>query len=190
METVLFINACARPQSRTLKLARLLLGRLGGRVEEVALCQSPPPPLDGPALEERGRLLAAGALSAPQFGYARQFVAAQTIVIAAPYWDLLFPAVLRAYLEQVTVTGVTFRYSPEGVPIGLCRARRLFYVTTAGGPILPGQNLGFDYVKALAGCFYGIPQVRCFAAQGLDVWGADVGGILAAAQAEIESCPL
>ena len=36
------------------------------------------------------------------------------IVIAAPYWDLSFPAVLKTYLEQINVLGVTFDYSDDG----------------------------------------------------------------------------
>ena len=30
------------------------------------------------------------------------------------------------------MVGITFRYTSEGVPEGLCRAKRLNYVTTAG----------------------------------------------------------
>ena len=31
-----------------------------------------------------------------------------------------------------------FRYGDDGVPVGLCRADRLYYVTTAGGILFPG----------------------------------------------------
>ena len=75
--------------------------------------------------ERRERLVKAGALDDPLLDYARQFARADQILIAAPCWDLSFPAVLRAYLERVSVTGVTFHYNDQGVPAGLCRARRL-----------------------------------------------------------------
>ena len=42
----------------------------------------------------------AGALDDPLLDYARQFARADQILIAAPCWDLSFPAVLRAYLER------------------------------------------------------------------------------------------
>ena len=70
-------------------------------------------------------------------------------MIAAPFWDLSFPASLRQYLEQVNVPGITFRYTEEGIPVSLCRARRLYYVTTAGGYYFP-EEYGYGYVKALA----------------------------------------
>lgn len=105
-------------------------------------------------------------------------------MIAAPYWDLAFPACLKAYLEQVTVCGVTFRYDERGVPRGLCRARKLYYIATAGGPLY-GENLGYAYVAALARGLYGIAETRYFDAQGLDIDGADVSAILADAQRRI-----
>ena len=132
MKKVLFINACARPCSRSCELARHVLNRLPGQVEELRLYEEEIRPLDWPALQERVTSVTAGDFSAPVFRYAKQFAVADDIVIAAPYWDLLFPAVLRTYLEAVTVTGLTFRYTPQGMPEGLCRARRLIYVTTAG----------------------------------------------------------
>ena len=110
---------------------------------------------------------------------------ADTVVIAAPYWDLTFPAVLRLYLEQVSVAGIAFRYTYLGRPIGLCRARRLYYVTTAGGPI-GARNLGFQYVQELAGSFFGIPRLACFSAEKLDMLDADVPAILQQAVAEME----
>ena len=58
------------------------------------------------------------------FDLARQFARAEIIVMAAPYWDLSFQAALKQYLEQVNVVGITFRYSEEGQPVPLCRARR------------------------------------------------------------------
>ena len=98
--------------------------------------------------------------------YAGQFANADEIVIAAPYWDLSFPAILKAYLEQITVAGITFEYA-NGRPRGLCKAKRLTYVTTSGGPIL--DDFGYEYVKALAQKFYGIPQTKAYRAMNLDV---------------------
>ena len=71
------------------------------------------------------------------------------------------------------MVGITFRYTPEGVPEGLCRAKRLFYVTTAGGEFFPEQY-GFGYVEALARNFYGIGDVALIRATGLDIDGAPV----------------
>ena len=189
MKNVLFINACARPDSRTCFLAEKVLAKLDGQAENLNLYAENLLPLTYEQLEERNRLIAAGDFSAPLFQFARQFAEADEIVIAAPYWDLSFPSILRIYLEHTTVTGLTFRYSETGVPIGLCKAKRLIYVTTAGGPI-GDRNFGFDYVEALAKTFYGIADIVCFQAENLDIWGADVSGILENAAREIENSAL
>ena len=83
------------------------------------------------------------------------------------------------------MVGITFRYTEEGVPASLCRAKSLHYVTTAGGNYVP-EEFGFGYVKALAQGFYGIPDVRLIRAAGLDIDGADAEAILRAAE---ESLP-
>lgn len=185
MENILFVNACVRPESRTMQLAEYILDRLCGQVAEVNLEQEQIQPLNRERLEERDVVLAAGQDDAEILRYANQFKNADTIVIAAPYWDLSFPAIVKNYLESVTVCGVTFKYSPDGIPIGLCKAKRLIYVMTAGGPVF-SPDYGFDYVKALAQNFYGIQDVKCFKAENLDIIGADVQKILNETQKEID----
>ena len=113
----------------------------------------------------------------PMFELAKQFSQADTIVIAAPFWDLSFPASLKQYFEQINVLGLTFVYTDEGIPSGLCKAKNLYYVTTAGGTYFP-EEYGFGYVKALAQNFYGISDVQLIKALGLDIAGADVQDIL------------
>jgi len=182
MESILFVNACVRPESRTYELAQYILSRLNGQVQTVDLNTEHIPILDGAALEQRNNHLDRSELDAPMLRYARQFAQADTIVIAAPYWDLMFPALLKVYWEAVTVSGVTFRYNEHGIPVSLCKAKRLIYVTTAGGPI--GEyNFGFQYINATARGFFGIQDVQCVSAEGLDIIGADVAAILAGARA-------
>ncbi len=77
--------------------------------------------------------------------------------------------------------GITFKYSEEGIPIGLCRANQLYYVTTAGGYYVP-EEFGFGYVKALAQNYYGIQDVRQISAVGLDIINADVNAIMNTAE--------
>ena len=182
---ILFVNGCVRENSRTLELAQAVLAKEIDQIEEIRLYPDGPDGLDAEKLALRDEVLANGNLDHPMLRWARQFAEADTIVIAAPYWDLAFPAKVRAYLEEVTVSGVTFRYGENGIPQGLCKAKRLIYVTTSGGPIFDNFNFGFDYVKALAQGFYGIPDVSIVKTEGLDIWGADVEAIMDAAKAAI-----
>ena len=176
MEKILFINACVRPSSRTLELANYILKKLCGQVEEVKLYEKNLLPLSLSQMQLRDNSAKTKDFSDSVFDLAKQFAGADTIVVGAPYWDLMFPAILKTYFETITVNGLTFKYGENGIPQGLCKAKRLIYVTTSGGPIK--QNFGYDYVVALAKGFYGIEDVQFVSAQGLDVYGADVGKII------------
>ena len=187
MKRILFINTCVRAESRTIILARKLLERLDGGITEIRPDLNGSQPLCAESLKRRDELLAAGELSAPELSAARAFADADIIVIAAPYWDLTFPALLKIYLENVTVCGVTFRYTEEGIPQGLCKAEKLYYVTTSGGPII--HNYGFEYVQTMAKEFYGITDTRFISAEGLDIIGADAEGILKEAIDKIQDQP-
>ena len=178
---LLFINACVRADSRTRRLAERYIKGCRQDVQEVRTGALAFPVADEAFLARRDALIAEKAFDDALFSLARQFAAAEEIVIAAPLWDLSFPAALKQYLEQITVVGVTFRYTADGVPQGLCRAKKLTYVTTAGGTYFP-PDYGFGYVEALARNFYGINDVRLIKAVGLDIDGADVEGILAEAE--------
>lgn len=72
-------------------------------------------PLDGKALRERDSLIRAQDFGREQFLLARQFREADELLVAAPFWDLSFPSLLKVYLEQVTVNGLTFGYDEQGV---------------------------------------------------------------------------
>ena len=178
---ILFINACVRKESRTRRLAEALLHKLGKPFEEIRLNEITFPVVDEDYLHMRDQRIREGDFGSPVFALARQFSEAETIVIAAPYWDLSFPAALKQYIELINVLGITFRYTEEGVPVGLCRANRLYYVATAGGCYVP-EAFGFGYIKALAQNFYGIRDVRLIQAVGLDINGADVQAILKSAE--------
>ena len=174
---ILYVNACVRKESRTKRLADKLLSKLGEPYEELCLEKIAFPIVNEEYLNKRDQLISAGDFQSPAFDLARQFSEAKTIVIAAPYWDLSFPSMLKQYLEQSNVVGITFKYSEEGVPVALCKANRLFYVTTAGGLYVP-EDYGFGYVKALAQNFYGIQDVRKIEAVGFYIYGANVNSIM------------
>jgi len=141
--------------------------------------------LTGKTLEYRSKLAAEGKLDDKIFKYARQFAQADIIVIAAPFWDLSFPALLKSYIEAINIVGIVFEYSPEGKIIGLCRAKKLIYVTAAGGYI-PEVNCGFGYISELAEILWGIKDLTLVKAEGLDIKGNDVEKILEQSRAEID----
>lgn len=172
----LFINCCPRDNSRTERLAKKLLEKLG-EYDEVNPEKEGLVPMSKERLNYRTELLQKGDLSDDIFKYAKQFAAADTIVIAAPFWDLSFPSVLKIYIENIYVTGIVSKYNSDGTPKGLCKAKKLYYVTTAGGPY--DGRFSFDYLKELAESFFGIGETVLIKAEMLDIIGNDAEKILA-----------
>ena len=168
---ILFVNACVRKDSRTERIAKALIETLGDKCEEVKLSELGLKPVLEEALEKRTKLAEKGLFSDPMFEPAKQFSLADTIVIAAPFWDLSFPAILKTYLENIYVIGLVSEYNSEGQPHGLCKAGKLYYVTTAGGQYLP--DFSYDYIRLMAEKCFGINETELIKAEMLDVEGFD-----------------
>ena len=181
----LFINACVRSESRTRRLAEAVMAKDRENYREVCLREIAFPKMDEAFINWRNGCVSRSDFASPVFDLAKDFAAAEEIVIAAPFWDLSFPATLKQYLEQICVVGLTFYYNEHDVPCGLCRAKRLTYVTTAGGPIF-SEEPGYGYVRTLATAFFGIGETRMVKAENLDIRGADVEGIMKRTMEEID----
>jgi len=185
MEKILYINSCIRENSRTNYLAKYLLSKLKGDITELVL-DNTIKPLDLKSLERRDYLLANKEYNAKEFDLANMFKSHDVIVIASPYYDLSFSALLKNYFENINCVGLTFGYNDKGMPYSMSKAKKLYYVTTAGGYIL-NDDFGFGYIKALANTFYEIKDIKYIKAEGLDIVGADVLDILNKAKEKIDT---
>lgn len=153
------------------------------KLKKVVLKEEKPSYLDEATLEKRNALGKTEDFSHPMFDYARDFAAADIVVLSAPYWDLSFPALVKAYLEHIFVNGVTFVYGSQGAE-GLCKGKHLVYITTAGG-FFGEDNCGGGYLKSCCGML-GIENFHQLSAQGLDIMGVDVAEIMEKAVADGE----
>lgn len=106
----------------------------------------------------------------PVLKYAYQFLETDKIVISAPFWNLAFPAILKAYLDYVTVSGITFMYTSNG-PTGQCQGKKAIHFVTRGGEYskepLSSYELGDRYLRTLFG-FLGITDFTTFALENMD----------------------
>lgn len=116
----------------------------------------------------------------PILKYAYQIVEADKIVIATPMWNLGTPAIVKAYFDYVSVTGITFKYTENG-PVGLCKASKALIVSGRGGdysnPITKDLEMGERYLRAIL-TFFGVKDIKSIAAENLDVYGIDVEKIV------------
>lgn len=170
MKKLLYINACTRAGSRTEKLAAGYLQRAFPQeeyaVQEVRVAELDIQPLGGAEIAARDADIAAQCTDTPPYALARDFAAADEIVIAAPFWDSAFPSKLKVYLEHICVQSVTFGYGADGRPARLCRANQLVYITTAGGPLRknPAVKLYWEELCEM----FAIDDLRFYSADGLD----------------------
>ena len=181
MKKALLIDCCIRKdRSRTAKLAEAFVKALPAEYEVTRLDPTAEglAPFDLQSLDERDALLAAGETDHPRFRYAHQLAEADIAIVAAPFWDLSFPAIFKVYIEHVSVEGITFRSTVEGLQ-GLCRGTDLVLLTTRGGIYGDGDPLeqGTPYLRGIQQ-FFGFDRFRCVAADGLDIVGFDGEGAL------------
>ena len=181
MKKVLFVNCCIRREnSRSLKIANEFINSLDKNkyeVEELCLMDEPLEYFKDSFFEQRERLLADKKFDHPRFRYAWQFKEADKIIIAAPFWDLSFPALLKVYIENLCVEGITFGCNENGC-YGTCNADKLVYITTRGGTYTNSNlEMGAKYIEAMCE-FFGIEKFECVCAEGIDIWGMDFETII------------
>ncbi|EOR27839.1 flavodoxin family protein [Clostridium sartagoforme AAU1] len=116
----------------------------------------------------------------PILKYAYQMAEADKIVIAAPMWNLGVPAIVKAYFDYTSVTGITFKYTANG-PVGICKATKAIIVSGRGGdytnPVTSQFEMGERYLRTILG-FFGVKDIKSVAAENLDVQGMDVEAIV------------
>lgn len=189
MEKLLFIDACISTHgSRTKRLCATYIEEFLNQhpqtqLQTVILRQGRVEPLTKKTIIERDEYVVKKEWSNPMFDLAKQFKEADYIVIGTPYWDLSFAAVLKIYIENITVADLTFKATDEGF-IGLCNGKKMVYITTAGGYI-GNKNFGYDYMCGMAD-MYGIPQKEFYMAEALDIAGMNADAIMAEAEENIK----
>lgn len=116
----------------------------------------------------------------PILKYAYQFAEADKYLIAEPMWNLGIPAILKAYIDYVCVTGITFKYTENG-PVGLLVGKKAVNIVSRGGGYgsEPSSNyeMGDRYMKTIFG-FFGITDFTTIPIENLDVVGQDVEAIV------------
>ena len=162
------INACVRQaDSRTLRIAEPVISALAGRYDVVRYdlpemeCVSA---LTPSSFAERGE----GKIPSWAMAAARDIAEADRILIAAPFWDMSFPAVLKCFFEQVSLFGVTFADNGSTC-VGLCKAPKVLYITTRGMDIATGSSLeqATPYLKAL-GSLWNLGDLTTISAWNMD----------------------
>lgn len=174
------------PLSRTRRLLEAWLAKrrtadTALTVDEVDLVDTELPPVDGPVALAKGSVAADSLLTPSQqrawdaiAPWAKEFLAADEVVIAAPMWNFSLPYPVKHYLDVIVQPGLLFRYNAQG-PHGLCGGKPLTLVTTRGSAYadLPQVNFQTSYLRWL--CEFIDCRYSEVVAEGLDARGPQAG---------------
>lgn len=124
----------------------------------------------------------------PILKYTYQFAEVDKYVIAEPLWNLGIPAILKAYIDYICVTGVTFKYTESGA-VGLLTGKKAVNISSRGGTYstepFSAYEMGDKYLRTIFS-FLGITDFTTIAADGLDAMSNEVDRIIAKAIEEAE----
>jgi len=119
-----------------------------------------------------------------------QFLAADVIVIGAPFYNFAIPSQLKAWIDRIAQVGRTFKYTDKG-PVGLAGGKTIIVASTRGG-VYSTSDAGNamehqeSYLKTVFG-FLGVTDVRFVRAEGLAMGEAAKAAALNAAQTDIST---
>ena len=162
------INACVRQaDSRTLRIAEPVIKALAERYETIRYDlpeMESIVPLTPALFAERGNgIIPSWALEA-----AKAIAAADCILIAAPFWDMSFPAVLKCFFDLTSLFDITFTDNGKTCA-GLCKAPKVLYITTRGMDISTGdpREQATPYLRAI-GSLWNLGEITTIAATNMD----------------------
>ncbi len=167
MQKLIVIDACMRDgDSRTKRILEPVVERLSEKYDVERIL------LDGDDFSAVGRKVlaerAGGYVPEETVSMAKRIAEADRLVIAAPFWDMSFPSILKVFIEQMSLFNITFKDNGKECE-GLCRCGKVLYITTRGMNIHTGDPLeaATPYIKALS-FLWGLGDVLTVAAENLD----------------------
>ena len=167
MKSLVVIDACVRQaDSRTLRIAEPVIEALAKRykITRYDLPDMDIAPLNPELFAERGL----GEIPSWASEAASAIAGADRILIAAPFWDMSFPAVLKCFFEQTSLFDITFTDNGNTC-VGLCKAPKVLYITTRGMDIPTGnlREQATPYLKAL-GSLWNLGELTTISARNMD----------------------
>ena len=168
---ILYIKASPKPEDKSIshKLAKAFIEEYkeknpNDQVTELDLHNEGCPHVDfkilSDSFERKGLMIET----------ANKFVGYDKYIISSPMWNLSIPAILKSYIDLITVKGITFEYSKLGIPIGLAKGKKAFYIGARGGGYpFPLSLITFDmrYIKYIFK-FMGIKNFKSFILENVD----------------------
>lgn len=197
MKTLLRIDASVRTQGSTSRAladyfqSRWTEAHPGGRVVARDLALYPVPHLDAATTAAFSGLALPGGAPPPEGlilsdALIAELSSADHLLISSPLYNLSLPSTLKAYLDHVVRSDLTFT-RVDGCYVGLLTDKSATVVTTRGGVASPDVEDDFQvrYLRAIL-AFIGITKVDSIAVDGMSGDEAFRARRIARARAEID----
>ncbi|MEI4803959.1 FMN-dependent NADH-azoreductase [Bacillus sp. FJAT-51639] len=98
------------------------------------------------------------------------FMNADRYVFVTPMWNFSYPPVVKAYLDNLSIAGKTFKYTENG-PVGLLEGKKALHIQATGGIYSEGayavMDFGRQHLNAVLG-FMGVSDTEYLAVEGMN----------------------
>lgn len=109
-----------------------------------------------------------------------QFLQADKVIFSAPMWNLSFPPLMKAYIDNILIAGKTFKYTESG-PVGLATGKKVALLEARGGIYSEGPAAELEFTQKYfrtVMSFIGIQDVDLVVAEGMAYTPAEADQIL------------
>jgi FMN-dependent NADH-azoreductase len=149
MKKIIYVNAIIRKdESRTKRLADGIISSIKEEVElkEINLNELPLTPYNEKTYEDKVN----NGTEQLFYDLSKEIADSDGLIIASPFWDMSFPALLKSFLEKISLFEVMF-VSDDKQCNGIAKCPFMYYIVTRGMDIKDGDILeqGTSYLKAL-----------------------------------------
>lgn len=121
-----------------------------------------------------------------------ELMQADILVIDVPMYNFGIPSSLKAWIDQITRAGITFRYTENGV-LGLVKNKKVYLAIASGGIYSEGPMKEYDhtenYLRKVLG-FIGITDITAFRVEGVAIPGIKENAMPKARHAVEEAFPV
>jgi FMN-dependent NADH-azoreductase len=119
----------------------------------------------------------------------QEFLNADIVVIGVAFYNFTVSSQLKAWIDRIVIVGQTFRYGPEGRPVGLAGGKRVILAIARGGFYGPGAPAApyehaESYLRAIFG-FLGVTDMEFVIAEGLAVGPDQRAAAISGAETQI-----
>jgi FMN-dependent NADH-azoreductase len=88
---------------------------------------------------EHERTDAMRATLAPSDALCKRLFQADALVFAMPMYNWSMPSAFKAFIDNITRTGITYKFTEDGNIVGQLNRQKVLFITTRGADLRPGN---------------------------------------------------